>query len=488
MTITAPVNVQTFPSPRQMARQGGLHPLGVFILLAGAFLPIADFFIVNVALPTIDTDLHAGSAALEYVVAIYGVAYAAILVLGGRLGDRYGRHTLFQVGLAGFILASLACGLAPTIEFLVAARLVQGLAAAALVPQVLATVHATLDGERRVRALALYGATSGIAAVVGQLVGGLLVSADVLGLSWRPIFLVNVPLGIAVLLISRVVVPANKSPRPIHPDLVGTALFAATLAALLVPLSEGQSSGWPGWTWAVLAVAVALAILTITHSRRTERAGRVPLLPPSLLKLPSMWKGLSMVALFSIGFGTFMFVFALMLQEGLGLSALDSGLTILPMAVVFFLGSISSARIIARFGRAALAIGGLVQAVGLVLLITMVATSWPHVHTAELALPLVLVGGGQSMLFSGLFRVVLTDVPTDSAGVGGGVLITVQQSCLALGVASLGSLYLAVAPTSTPLAFGLAVGIQAAIILVLVIATRILPRFTVESSSTPVES
>lgn len=149
MTITAPVNVQTFPSPRQMARQGGLHPLGVFILLAGAFLPIADFFIVNVALPTIDTDLHAGSAALEYVVAVYGVAYAAMLVLGGRLGDRYGRHTLFQVGLAGFILASLACGLAPTIEFLVAARLVQGLAAAALVPQVLATVHATLDGERR---------------------------------------------------------------------------------------------------------------------------------------------------------------------------------------------------------------------------------------------------------------------------------------------------------------------------------------------------
>ena len=488
MTITAPVNVQAFPSPREMARQGGLHPLGVFTLLAGAFLPIADFFIVNVALPTIDTDLHAGPAALEYVVAVYGVAYAAMLVLGGRLGDRYGRHTLFRIGLVGFVLASLGCGLAPTIGFLVAARLVQGLAAAALVPQVLATVQATMDGERRVRALALYGATSGIAAVVGQLVGGLLVSADIFGLSWRPIFLVNVPIGIAVLFASRVVVPANKSPRPIATDLVGTALFAATLTALLVPLTEGQSSGWPVWTWAVLAAAVALAAITVTYSRRAERAGRVPLLPPSLLRLPSMWKGLSMIALFSIGFGTFMFVFALMLQEGLGQSALESGLTILPMAVVFFLGSVFSARIIARFGRGALAAGGLVQAAGLVLLITMVTTSWPQVNLASLALPLVMIGGGQSMLFSGLFRVVLTDVPSHSAGVGGGILITVQQSCLALGVASLGSLYLAVAPSSTPLAFGLAVGIQAAIIVLLVVATRILPRFTVESNPAPAES
>ena len=197
-----------------MARAGGLHSVGVYVLLAGAFLPIADFFIVNVALPTIDVTLKASPASLELVVAVYGVAYAAMLVLGGRLGDRFGRHLAFQIGLVGFILASLACGLAPTIEVLIAARLVQGATAAMLVPQVLAINHATLEGERKARALALYGATSGIAAVIGQLAGGLLVSANIAGTSWRPIFLINIPLGLIVLFASRRVVPANRSPHP----------------------------------------------------------------------------------------------------------------------------------------------------------------------------------------------------------------------------------------------------------------------------------
>ncbi|MDG4906979.1 MFS transporter [Mesorhizobium sp. WSM4898] len=220
---------QAWHTPRSMARAGGLHGIGVYVLLAGAFLPIADFFIVNVALPTIATSLQATPAALELVVSVYGVAYAAMLVLGGRLGDRFGRHSLFLVGLSGFILASLACGLAPTIDLLIAARLVQGAMAAMLVPQVLATFQATLEGERKTRAIALYGATSGIAAVVGQLAGGLLVSANLFGTSWRPIFLINIPLGVMVFFASRAVVPANRSPHPAGIDVAGTILFAATL-------------------------------------------------------------------------------------------------------------------------------------------------------------------------------------------------------------------------------------------------------------------
>jgi len=171
-------------SPRAMARAGGLHAVGVMVLLAGAFLPIADFFIVNVALPTINRTLHASGPTLELIVAGYGVAYAAALVLGGRLGDRYGRRRLFASGLIAFILASLACGLAPTIGVLIGARIAQSASAAMLVPQVLATCHATLEGERKARALALYGATSGIAAVIGQLAGGILVNADLAGTTW----------------------------------------------------------------------------------------------------------------------------------------------------------------------------------------------------------------------------------------------------------------------------------------------------------------
>src|SRR5437870_5149944 len=168
-------------SPAAMARAGALHPLGVLLLLAGAFLPIMDFFITNVALPSIDASLHASASSLELVIAGYGVAYATLLVLGGRLGDRYGRRRILLGALAGFVLASLACGVAPSVGALIAARIVQGATAALLIPQVLATFHHVLEGERKARAVALYGATSGIAAVVGQLVGGLLVSADIAG-------------------------------------------------------------------------------------------------------------------------------------------------------------------------------------------------------------------------------------------------------------------------------------------------------------------
>ena len=465
-------------SPRAMAARGELHGFGIFTLLAGAFLPIADFFIVNVALPTIDANLDASPAALELIVAVYGVAYAATLVLGGRLGDRFGRERLFRLGTVGFVLTSLACGISPTVEFLIAARLLQGITAALLVPQVLATAHATLEGARKARTLAMYGATSGIAAVVGQLAGGLLVSANLFGLEWRPIFLINVPLGIAVLIASRYVIPATRSPHPIGMDVVGTVLFASTLVALLLPLTEGASTGWPLWTWVMLAAAAVLGAATIVFERRLEAMGEVPLLPPSLLRLPSMWKGLTMIAAYSIGFGAFMFVFALMVQDGLSADALEGGLAILPMALMFFLGSVLSSRIIDRFGRAALAVGGAIQAVGITALITLVSSEWPNVSILSLAIPLMVIGAGQSMLFSGLFRVVLTDVPAHLGGVGGGVLITLQQSGLALGVASLGSIYLAMAATNIPAGFAVSIGIQLLIILALVGTSGFLPRFT----------
>src|SRR6266700_6759579 len=210
-------------------------------------MPIMDFFITNVALPSISASLHASGAELELVIAGYGVSYAALLVLGGRLGDRYGRRRVFLGALIGFTLASLACGLAPSAGFLIGARIVQGAAAALLIPQVLATFHHTLEGERKARAMALYGATSGIAAVVGQIIGGLLVSADIAGTSWRPIFLVNVPVGVLVLLVAARIVPTTRSPHPVGIDVPGTILFAATLTALLVPLTEGHSLGWPTW-------------------------------------------------------------------------------------------------------------------------------------------------------------------------------------------------------------------------------------------------
>jgi MFS family permease len=485
MTLTLPAGQAGPVSPRAVALSGGLHPVGVFFLLAGAFLPIMDFFITNVALPSIDASLHASAGELELVIAGYGVAYAALLVLGGRLGDRYGRHRVFLAALVGFILASAACGLAPTVGGLITARIVQGATAALLIPQVLATFHHTLEHERKARALALYGATSGIAAVVGQLVGGLLVSANIAGTAWRPIFLVNVPIGLVVLLVAARIVPDTRSPRPLGIDLSGTVLFAATLTALLVPLTEGHSLGWPWWTWPLLAVAVVLAASTYAVEKRAERRGEVPLLPPSLLRLPSMSRGLAMVFAFSVGFGGFMFVFALTVQNGLHADALHGGLAILPMAVLFFIGSLFAPRLITRFGRAAMSAGAVVQLAGLAWLVTVLVTKWPHVSLWAMAVPLALVGAGQSMLFAGLFRSVLADVPSHLGGVGGGVLITLQQGGLALGVASLGTLYLALAAHNTAHAFATVEYLQMGIVALLAVGVAALPRFTKAAADAP---
>ncbi|WP_406437535.1 MFS transporter [Streptomyces sp. NBC_01613] len=474
-------------SPHATARAGGLHPAGVFILLAGAFLPIMDFFITNVALPSIDASLHASASSLELVIAGYGVVYATLLVLGGRLGDRYGRRRVFLSALVGFVLASLACGVAPSVGALIAARLVQGATAALLIPQVLATFHQVLEGERKSRAVALYGATSGIAAVVGQLVGGLLVSADIAGTSWRPIFLVNVPIGVIVLIVAARIVPDTRSHHPVGIDLPGTVLFAATLTALLVPLTEGHSLGWPWWTWLLLAAAVILGAATYVVEKRAERRGEVPLLPPSLLRLPSMSRGLVMVFAFSIGFGAFMFVFALTVQNGLHANALHGGLAILPMALLFFAGSLFAPRLISRFGRAALSAGAVVQLAGLVSLVWVLLVKWPHVSLWDMAVPLALAGAGQSMLFAGLFRSVLADVPAHLGGIGSGALITLQQSGLALGVATLGTLYISLAPHGVSHAFAGVEYVHMGIVALLAIGAAALPRFTASApAATPV--
>lgn len=471
-------------SPQAVARTGGLHPAGVIILLAGAFLPIMDFFITNVALPSIDASLHASASALELVIAGYGVAYATLLVLGGRLGDRYGRRRVFLGALIGFVLASLACGIAPNAGALIGARIVQGATAALLVPQVLATFHQVLEGERKARAVALYGATAGIAAVVGQLVGGLLVSADIAGASWRPIFLVNVPIGVIVLIIAARIVPDTRSHHPVGIDLPGTVLFAATLTALLVPLTEGHSLGWPWWTWLLLAAAVVLGVATYVVEKRAERRGEVLLLPPSLLRLPSMSRGLVMVFAFSIGFGAFMFVFALTIQNGLHADALHGGLAILPMALLFFAGSLLAPRLLTRFGRAALSAGAVVQLAGLVSLVAVLLVKWPHVSLWAMALPLALAGAGQSMLFAGLFRSVLADVPAHLGGIGSGALITLQQSGLALGVATLGTLYISLAPHGVAHAFAGVEYVHMGIVALLAVGAAALPRFTAALSAT----
>ncbi|CCK30195.1 transmembrane efflux protein [Streptomyces davaonensis JCM 4913] len=434
----------------QRARAAATPPtlggLGLFTVLLGAALPLIDFFIVNVALPTIAQDLAASESVLELVVAGYGVAYAVLLVLGGRLGDLFGRRRLFLGGMAAFGLTSLACGLAPTAWTLVAARVAQGAASAAMLPQVLATIQSATAGPRRAKAMGLYGATAGLSMVAGQILGGVLVAADVAGTGWRSVFLVNVPVVLLALFLAVRSVPETRSAHPEPVDGAGTVLLALALLTLLVPLTEGRAAGWPLWTWLSLAAFPFAAAAFYAVERGADRRGRTPLVPPSLFALTSLRRGLVMILPFSIGFSGFMFVIAVALQQGAGLGPVRAGLALAPMAVSFFVVSLAGPRLVARYGTRVVTAGALLQGLGLVLIALAAWRSWPDLDLLTLLPGAAVAGAGQALQLPVLFRIVLSEVPPARAGVGSGVMITAQQSALALGVATLGTLFLSLVP------------------------------------------
>jgi MFS family permease len=461
-----PQAVQASAPPTGLAAPAALSPIALATVLVGVFLAMVDFFIVNVALPTMAADLHASTASLELVVSGYATAYAVLLVVGGRLGDARGRRRLFLTGIIAFSLTSLMCGLAPTATELVVARVLQGAAAALLVPQTLSTIQATGDMTSRARALGWFGATGGIAAVVGQVIGGLIVSANIAGSGWRPIFLVNVPIGLVGYVFARRHVPETRSPSAARPDLPGTVLLAAAVIAILVPLTEGRTLGWPVWSIVLFTTAPLWIVAFVTVERRLEHQGRTPLVPPSVLRHRSMRRGLLLAAPFFAGFGAFMFMYALVVQGELRFSPLLAGLALAPMAATFLLASLLMPRLVVRFGRSVITTGAVVQLLGLVLLILSLEAAWPGVGAGELAGGLAVMGFGQGLVMPALIRVVLSEVPVSEAGVGSGVLTTTQQLSLAIGVATLGTLFVSLAPAShlgTLHAAVLILGVQALI-------------------------
>ncbi|WP_327676725.1 MFS transporter [Kitasatospora sp. NBC_00458] len=460
-TATPAVSTDTPAAPTTAAARSSLGTAGLVTVLLGAFLPMLDFFIVNVALPTIDHDLAAGPAVLELVAAGYGIAFAVLLVLGGRLGDIYGRRRLFVVGAAAFAVTSLACGLAPGAWSLVAARAAQGASAALLVPQVLGTITAATHGARRGRALSVYGAVGGISVVIGQVLGGILVAADVFGTGWRSIFLLNVPFALLTVVLAFRYVPESRAEQAAKVDVAGTVLLTAAMLALLVPLMEGRAAGWPLWSWLLLALFPVFAAAFVLVELRAERRGGSPLVPPTLLRIPEMRRGLGIALPYFGGFGGFMFVVAVALQQGLHLGPVAAGWALVPMAVGYFTASLAGPRLIGRFGSRVLTAGAVVQALGLATLALTVLADWSHFSALRMAPGVALAGIGQGLIGTPLFRVVLSKVPADRAGVGSGVLATSQQSSLALGVATLGTLYLALSPTlGLDRALALCLGIQ----------------------------
>ncbi|WP_055532545.1 MFS transporter [Streptomyces graminilatus] len=453
----------------------GLGGVALVVVLAGYILSIVDNSIVNVALSSISDDLHGGAAALELVVSGYGLTYALGLVLGGRLGDSFGRRRLYACGLGAFTLTSALCGLAPTIGFLIAARMLQGAAAAMLVPQVLATIQAVTQGQARARAIGMYGATAGLGMVVGQILGGLLVSLDVAGIGWRAVFMINVPIGVAALLAVRRV-PATRADKKSGFDPLGTALFGVTMICVLAVVVAGPDLGWPLWLWSLLAVAAAGVPALVRVERRLEARGGSPLLSPAVLSRPGMRRGLAAIVPFSAGHGAFLFVYALIAQGHFGFNGLASGAVMTPFAVAFFVVARFTPRIATALGRRIVSLGSLVQSSGLLLLALTLWLGWPRPPVVLVLLGIGLFGAGAALIGPTLFRMILADVPSAQAGMGSGVLVTSQQMATALGATIGGTLYVSLAGSlSTVPAAASVVAMQVSFLAIVLVISLKLP-------------
>lgn len=411
--------------------------LGLVVLLAAFFVVTLDFFIVNVALPSMQADLDAGAGAVTAWVTGYAIAMGAFLVLGARLGDRLGRRRMFLWGLATFTLASAACGVAPDPTTLAAARIAQGLGAALLTPQVLGTLTATTDGDARVRVLTIYGLTAGLAAVSGQLLGGLLIEVDLLGLDWRACFLVNVPVGIAAMLLARRAVPETRAARRLAIDGPSVALLAAGLGLLVFPLSEGRERDWPLWCVLGLVAGVALLAEFAVRQRSLARSGADPLVDLGLFRGRTFGLGTVVILVVQTGIAASFFVLALALQGGLGLSPLESGLVFTTLAVGYVGSSIAAPALQARLGRTILIAGAALSAAGE----TALALTAGEVHAggsvAALIPGLVIAGIGMGMVFAPSVSLALAETDAERSGEASGVVTTVQQVGGAIGVAVL---------------------------------------------------
>ncbi len=436
-------------------------------VLTGVFVTILDFFIVNVAIPTTQRDLHAGPSAIEWVVAGYGLTYGCALVLGGRLGDIFGRRRMFATGMALFTLASAACGLAPDVATLVAGRVAQGAAAALLAPQVLVILRTAYQGRAQLRAINAYALTMGLAAVFGQLIGGLLIQADVLALGWRACFLINLPIGATALALARRAIPESRSDHAVALDLGGTALITLALAATLLPLIEGREQGWPLWTWLSFAVAAALFV-----AYATRRHGS-PVLDPALFRDRAFTAGLLTQLAFTMGMSAYFLIFALYVQQGRHLDALQAGLIFTPIGAGYLAASLLAPRLTARLGRQIIAIGGVTRAVSLCLLALAVARAVP---TGWLVLPLAIDGVGMGLALAPIMGTVLSRVAPGHAGAVASALTTTQQVGGALGVAIVGILFYGALPAGAAPAFQHGLVYLIAVALALAGLVQALPR------------
>lgn len=402
-------------------------------------MDVIDSTIANLAGPSIRADLGGSETTLQWVLAAYTAAFAIGLITSGRLGDLLGRRRLFMLGMAGFTLASLACGLAPGVGFLITARVLQGLFGSVMIPQGFAMVKVVFPPPQLRQALIPFGPVMGLATVAGPILAGWLLHLDLLGSQWRSIFLINVPIGVAAWALGWRFLPHRTGEDAnARLDLGGAGLLTLASALLIIPLVQGRTAGWPLWTYLSMAGSIiALALFVVSERRSTH-----PVITPSLFRKRSFVAGLAIVGAFFASLSGFQLAFNLLLQLGLRWTPLHTSVTLIPWA----LGSavavgLAGAVLTRKLGRATLQLGLGIAVIGLLALWWTIVSQGDSLTSWKLAPSLLLIGFGTGLVFVPIFDYILGNATTEEAGTGSGLLNAVQQFSGAIGVAALGTVF-----------------------------------------------
>ncbi|GGI28973.1 MFS transporter [Bradyrhizobium guangdongense] len=413
------------------------------IVVAAQFMFGVDAFVVNVAIPTIAIELKATPAQIESVIAIYLIAYATLVVTGGRLGDIHGTKNVFLAGVVGFAVTSLWCGLAQSGTELIVARLAQGATAALMVPQVLATLHLLFTDEARSRAFGIYGIVLGLAGAAGFLLGGLLVTIDLAHTGWRAVFFVNVPCGLVIAMAAWRIMPTVPRRPATKLDIKGSLVLFAGLLCLIGPLLFGHDFGWAPSLWAVMAGGGAILFAFLRLERAVARIGGMPLIDLTLLSDAAFLRGLGAAFFFFVANLSFYLVMTLFMQRGLKIAPLAAGLAFVPLALAFVVASRHSAARAKHRGTKVLIEGCALQIAGLAAL-AVAAIDVDAPTPLMLALVMIIFGYGQGLVMAPLSAAVLSTVKPVAAGSASGMYGTIAQIGNAAGVAAIGAVFFAV--------------------------------------------
>ncbi len=426
---------------------------GLAVCLVAGFMTLLDVSIVNVALPSIEQGLGASSSQLQWVLTGYALAFGLVLVSAGRLGDSHGRKRLFLIGLTVFIAGSLLCGIAGDATLLTLSRVLQGVGAGALQPQVTALIQSMFDGTERGRAFGLFGGTIGVSTASGPIIGGAILALVPGDDAWRWIFLVNLPIGVLALVLAWRWLPAGSSRPPERLDVVGSLLLGLAVLLVLLPLQERAVLG-AGLTVASLVAAVVAGVGFTRWERRHAARGHTPLVRPELVREASYASGVTMGALFFAGFTAVFFTLSLYLQQGLGYTPLQAGLVQTPFAVASAVSAPLSGRAVATRGRALVVLGLCLVVAGLLAAVAVIALVAPAVGTTRtgllLVLPLAVAGAGSGMVISPNVTLTLAGIGQADAGSASGVLQTFQRLSSAAGIAVVGSLFFMITAAGDP--------------------------------------